>query len=79
MQTLLLTITVIALLMGMMAVGVMLSGKELRGSCGGVGQKFCLCDAQGRPRECERKTDDRPDEADIVPLSALGRAQSSND
>ncbi len=49
--TLLLTIAIIALLMTGMAVGVMFSNKELKGSCGGVGS--CACDDAGIPRECE--------------------------
>ena len=49
--TLLLTIALMALLMFAMAVGVMLSNKELKGSCGGV--MNCACDDAGLPRECE--------------------------
>lgn len=43
------------MLLGMcalMSVGVVFSGKRLRGSCGGVGSS-CACDEAGRPRACE--------------------------
>ncbi|PIE18630.1 MAG: hypothetical protein CSA66_04550 [Proteobacteria bacterium] len=45
-------IAVIALVMLGMAVGVMFRRAPLKGSCGGSGAD-CLCDAQGKPRECE--------------------------
>jgi hypothetical protein len=50
--TLLLTIGMIALVMTAMSVGVLVANKELRGSCGGVGN--CECDEAGRPRDCEK-------------------------
>ena len=50
--TLLLTVALIALLMFVMGLGVMLSGRELQGSCGGVGSS-CACDDAGIPRECD--------------------------
>ena len=53
-----------ALLMAMMAVGVIFGGRRLRGSCGGVGGDDCVCDEDGNPihdahcdvdpRECDR-------------------------
>jgi len=55
MTVLLLTIAVIAIAMGAMAVGVAVSGRRLRGSCGGVGGD-CACDKAGVPageRDCE--------------------------
>ena len=39
-------------LVALMSVGVVLGGKRLQGSCGGVGTA-CACDAAGRPRRCE--------------------------
>ena len=51
MTTLLLTIVLISLLMLAMAVGVMVSNKELKGSCGGINN--CACDEAGIPRQCE--------------------------
>lgn len=50
--TLLLTICLIALLMLGMSVGVIFANKELKGSCGGVGN--CECEEAGRPPECPR-------------------------
>lgn len=73
MQLLLLTVATVSALMAIMAVGVVLTGKELRGSCGGVAGKFCLCDAEGRPRECEQGKAKPPEAPDLVPLTALGR------
>lgn len=52
MMIFLLTAGLIAFLMLAMAVGVIFSGKELRGSCGGSGQ--CACEKAGRPRACEQ-------------------------
>lgn len=39
-------------LMGLMSIGVVVSGKRLQGSCGGTGGA-CACDEAGRPRACE--------------------------
>ena len=50
--TLLLTIALIALLMLAMSLGVMISNRELQGSCGGVGSS-CACDEANVPRACE--------------------------
>ncbi len=52
MTVLVLTIGLIGLLMAGMAVGVILSGRELRGSRGGTGLN-CECDEKGIPRQCE--------------------------
>lgn len=46
MLVLLLTIAVIAIAMGAMAIGVMISGRRLKGSCGGVGGD-CACEQAG--------------------------------
>ena len=43
------TIVAIAILMSMMAVGVLIGGRRLRGSCGGVGGEDCSCDETGEP------------------------------
>lgn len=58
MMVALLTLVVVALAMSAMAIGVMLSGKTLRGSCGGVGSGHCPCDSAGVPldqRACQRR------------------------
>jgi hypothetical protein len=46
---LLVTIFAIAMMMFMMAIGVIVGGRRLRGSCGGVGGEDCVCDENGRP------------------------------
>ena len=56
--TILLTIAIVATLMGGMALGVIFSNKPLKGSCGGVGTS-CACEEAGTPGAC--KTDDGPD------------------
>ena len=43
----LLTLGFVGALMLLMAIGVILKGKELKGSCGGVDR--CLCEISGRP------------------------------
>jgi hypothetical protein len=45
----LVTLAVLAIVMLAMAIGVMVSGRKLRGSCGGVGSSDCACDAAGKP------------------------------
>jgi hypothetical protein len=47
MATFLATLIVFGLAMLAMAVGVLISGRRLRGSCGGVGEA-CRCDASAR-------------------------------
>ncbi|MAY79889.1 MAG: hypothetical protein CL930_03800 [Deltaproteobacteria bacterium] len=49
MQVFIFTLGTIALLMVVMAIGVIFSGRRLRGSCGGVGGEDCVCDENGRP------------------------------
>ncbi|MCU0617193.1 MAG: hypothetical protein MUD17_08970 [Gemmatimonadaceae bacterium] len=54
----LLALVLVAFVMGAMAIGVILSGKTLRGSCGGVGSGDCACDAAGVPldqRACQSR------------------------
>jgi hypothetical protein len=45
-QTLLLTFAVFVVVALLMAVGVMITGRSLRGSCGG---QDCVCESQGKP------------------------------
>jgi|GEM_PF-638202 len=77
MSTFLLTVVLVGALMAAMAVGVIVSNRELKGSCGGEGGAQCACDAQGIPRKCERKDSDeeRPPN-NVVPTSAFGRRRS---
>ena len=54
MQTVLLTIGVLMVLMLAMAVGVIFSGRALKGSCGGVGGGGnCPCADAGKPGACK--------------------------
>ncbi len=48
-MTLLVTIFAFAGLMAMMSIGVLIGGRRLRGSCGGVGGEDCICDETGKP------------------------------
>jgi hypothetical protein len=53
-----LSFLVVAVVMGIMAVGVIMSGRSLRGSCGGVGSGDCACDSAGVPldqRACQAR------------------------
>jgi len=54
MQIFLLTLVMFALLMAGMAVGVIFSNRELKGSCGGSGGDDCFCERNNLPRACEQ-------------------------
>lgn len=57
MQIFLLTVVGIALVMAAMAIGVAITGRRLKGSCGGVGGS-CECERTGVPidqRTCGRQ------------------------
>ena len=54
------TIALVALIMSAMAVGVMFSNKELKGSCGGVGGA-CACEEAGTPGACATAPSVDPD------------------
>lgn len=57
MWTVVLTILAFAVVMAAMALGVALTGRRLRGSCGGVGGAGCVCKREGtEPADCPRKT-----------------------
>jgi hypothetical protein len=45
-QTLVLTFAVFVVVVLVMAVGVMVTGRSLRGSCGGPD---CVCESEGKP------------------------------
>lgn len=49
-----LTLGLFSVVMLIMAVGVILSNRELKGSCGGPGR--CACEITGRPKTCETPT-----------------------
>jgi hypothetical protein len=51
MTTIVLTFGLFAAAMSAMAVGVMVSGRQLKGSCGGPGSADCLCEIEQR-RAC---------------------------
>ena len=51
MLTVIVTVVAVAVLMAAMAIGVMVSGRRLQGSCGGVGSGDCACEAAGVPPE----------------------------
>ena len=53
MQIFLATLLIFGAVMAMMAVGVMIHGRRLKGSCGGTGGD-CPCDEAAR-RECALK------------------------
>ena len=52
-----LTLIFFALTMFLMALGVMISGRRLKGSCGGVGGE-CPCADSGTPGACKTEIDD---------------------
>ena len=53
MSTFIATLSVFLVVAFIMAVGVMLGGKRLKGSCGGIGGE-CPCDEPAQ-QACERK------------------------
>jgi hypothetical protein len=76
-MTLLVTFFVFTAVLGAMALGVMVAGRRLQGSCGGVGGGSCACAPEKRAR-CEREgsTDARRSGAPIEP-SSLTRSRQS--
>jgi hypothetical protein len=56
MTVLFLTLAVFAIAMIAMALGVMITGRRLQGSCGGLATGSCVCKAEGVvPEDCPRK------------------------
>ena len=68
MTTMLLSFALFGSAMLLMAVGVIVAGKRLRGSCGGVGN--CECTEDGIPPEsCSRSNEEQPSEADTLTIA----------
>ncbi len=58
MQTVILTFAVFVVVVLSMAVGVMVTGRSLRGSCGGPD---CVCESEGKPLgSCDLDGNDLP-------------------
>ena len=58
MQTVVLTFAVFVVVVLLMAVGVMVTGRSLRGSCGGPD---CVCESEGKPLgSCDLDGNDLP-------------------
>ena len=58
MEYFIVTVVLMGAIMLSMAIGVMVSGKALKGSCGGVGgPESCFCEQQGIPKECKTPED----------------------
>ncbi len=49
-----LTLVIVILVALAMSIGVIINGRRLQGSCGGVGSGDCACEAAGKPM-CEAK------------------------
>jgi hypothetical protein len=75
MVVLLSTLAIFALAMTAMAIGVMMTGRRLQGSCGGSGNGDygCPCDAAKR-QSCARKRNTL-DAAALVPTGDRGNVQ----
>ncbi len=67
-----LTFTAMLIAVAGMAIGAMVTGQRLKGSCGGEGGADCICDREGRPRECER-----PNPTGEAPLAQLPSGRGS--
>lgn len=68
-MTWLITFVVFAVAICAMALGVMLAGRRLQGSCGGVGGGSCACGPEKRAR-CERAgSDDQRPEGERRPVA----------
>jgi hypothetical protein len=70
MTVLFLTLAAFATAMLAMAIGVMLTGRRLQGSCGGLATGSCVCKAEGIeiPENCPRKKGNDPAPEKLFPL-----------
>lgn len=70
MTVLFLTLAAFATAMLAMALGVMLTGRRLQGSCGGIANGSCVCKDQGIeiPEDCPRKRGNDPAPEKLFPL-----------
>jgi uncharacterized protein len=70
MTVLFLTLAVFAIAMLAMAIGVVLTGRRLQGSCGGIANGSCVCKAEGIeiPEDCPRKKGSAPAPERLTPL-----------
>ncbi len=58
----LVTVGFMAFLMLLMGIGL-LRGRELKGSCGGVGSEDCFCAKEGTPNACDLPAPNGPQAA----------------
>ena len=73
MTILILTVLLMAFLMLAMSVGVLFANRELKGSCGGA-TADCACEAAGKPRDCEHRRGEEPEECAPVGIGNPSRA-----
>ena len=67
MEAFIITMVFMGTIMAAMAIGVIFSGKALKGSCGGVGGADCLCESEGKPLgTCDLPTNTVEEGADGV-------------
>jgi len=71
-----LTLGLFAFLMLAMSVGVLFSDLELKGSCGGATAE-CACEAAGKPRDCDRRRGEEPEECAPVGIGNPSQARQS--
>lgn len=55
-----LTFVTMLLAVAAMAIGAAVTGRRLKGSCGGVEGADCLCERTNRPKECSQKQKEAP-------------------
>jgi hypothetical protein len=70
------TLGLFAFLMLAMSVGVLFSNIELKGSCGGATAE-CACELAGKPRDCEFRRGEEPDECIPVAIGNPSEATQS--